>query len=106
MNEGKGRIIALRVSDADFEILDGLKRAKGLGWNQLLLEPVMVVYEVNLDSVQPLRTGKGAGKAEAPAKGTEPKQRKSKKAKPPVEEILEDKGLEVTLSGDVVEPHM
>lgn len=49
----EGRIIAIRVSDADFELLEGLKRKEGIGWNQLLLVPVEAAYGVTLASAHP-----------------------------------------------------
>ena len=90
----EGRIVAIRVSDADFELLDGLKRKKGISWNQLLLVPLETAYGVTLESAHPKAKEKPAEepKAEKPKKG------KGKKAvveelpaeEEPAPEVIED----------------
>lgn len=76
--EGKGRIVAIRVSDADFELLDGLKRMKGIGWNQLLLVPVETAYGVTLETAHPAVKEKVVvePEEEKPKKGKAPKKTK------------------------------
>lgn len=74
--EGKGRIVAIRVSDADFELLDGLKKMKGIGWNQLLLEPVETAYGVMLETAR----RKVEEKLAEEPKAEKPKKSKGKKA--------------------------
>ena len=81
--EGKGRIVAIKVSDADFELLDGLKRMKGIGWNQLLLVPLEAAYGVTLETARPMVKAKVV----VEPKEQKPKKIKGKKAKveePPV----------------------
>lgn len=73
----EGRIIALRVTDKDFGKLEALKKREGVGWNQLLLQPVETLYDVAVDSAHP--KGKAAAE-EKPPKADKPK-KTSKKAK-------------------------
>ena len=73
----QGRIIALRVSDADFELLDGLKRKEGIGWNQLLLVPVEAAYSVTIETARPKEK---PAKEEKPAKASKKKSGKEKAA--------------------------
>ena len=60
----QGRIIAIKVSDADFEILEGLKKGKGIGWNELLLAPVEAMYDITLESARPAKRKAERGKTE------------------------------------------
>lgn len=60
----EGRIIALRVSDTDFEKLEGLKKKEGIGWNQLLLVPVEATYSVSLETARPVKKAKVEAEAE------------------------------------------
>ena len=83
--EGKGRIIALRVSDADFDKLEGLKRSGGMGWNQLLLEPAETAYGLTLESAHPAK--RKAEEAE-PAE-TSKKKGGRKKAESPAAQVKE-----------------
>ena len=77
----EGRIVAIRVSDADFEVLEGLKKKEDIGWNQLLLVPLETVYNVTLETARPVKKEK---KAEPP-KAEKPKKKGGKKAEAVVE---------------------
>ena len=48
----EGRVVAIRVSDADFEVLNGLKKEMGISWNELLLKPVEQAYNVTLQAAR------------------------------------------------------
>lgn len=74
----EGRIIAIRVTDEDFGKLEALKKREGVGWNQLLLQPVETLYDVAVDSAHP--KGKAVVEEEKPPKAGKPK-KASKKAK-------------------------
>lgn len=78
----EGRIVAIRVSDADFATLEELKRQKGLGWNQLLLGPVSREYGIDLEGAKVK-----APKVEEKAKG-----KKEKKARTETDPIPEPVG--------------
>ena len=61
----EGRIIAIRVSHADFKTLETLKSGRDTGWNQRLLEPMEQAYGVVLDSVRPARQKATPAEAES-----------------------------------------
>ena len=79
----EGRIVAIRVSDADFAALEELKRQKGLGWNQLLLGPVSREHGISLEGAKV----KAPKLEEEPAKG-----KKGKKARTETDPIPEPVG--------------
>ena len=87
--EGKGRIVAIRVSDADFELLNTLKKMEGIGWNQLLLVPLEAAYGVTLETARPVVKAKVVvePKEEKPKKG---KGKKAEVAEPAAEIEVED----------------
>lgn len=91
----EGRIIAIRVSDADFEVLDSLKKKEKIGWNQLLLIPVETAYDVKLETSQPavklpkevaITASAEVIVADKPAKGKKAKKAKVESDPPRTEE--------------------
>jgi len=101
--EAKGRIIAIRVSDADFETLEGLKKGKGIGWNQLLLASVEAKHDLTLESAHPKgQPAKEKAQAEKPAETK--KGGKGKKAKAEVPAPADEPQAPEVLEGEVIDP--
>ena len=80
----EGRVIAIRVTDAEFAALEEVKKREGLSWNQLLLGPVSDAHGLELPSaelkVKPAEEEKPASK---------PKTKKAHKAES-AEEVIGD----------------
>ena len=77
----EGRVVAIRVTDADFEVLEQTKKELGCSWNELLLQPLESRYNVTLQSAR-------RPEKEQPEKPK--KTGKSKKAEPVGEEPVEE----------------
>ena len=95
----KGRIIAFRVSDADFATLEVLKTAKGIGWNQLLLEPADTAYGLTLESARPAKRKAEVVEEEAEPAETGKKKggrKKAGKQEPPTAEAGPDAAIQET----------
>ena len=76
----EGRVIAIRVTDAEFAALEEVKKREGLSWNQLLLGPVSDAHGLELPSAE-LKV--------KPAELEKPKTKKANKAES-AEEVIGD----------------